>query len=283
MTAISGTSFLAKLFAIRNTGGSALHSDLLDLVNGTIPIIYVSNALESSQCRELVRQFKCNAGKRPRSDGVPGYVLGAYHYGKTYQEYTSQIDSSERYVNEFLQAGGDPVSTVIGWLQTALQSQKVTIRAATWHSRRVATARALSWTASGRFLLEPHEDIGQLSDPRQSGFEPQKTFGKTVIAVNLYLNVPLGGGALRIWNICPDDNARIAFDTQHKGYPYPVEALAEVSSLDLTPATGSVVLMNGGLIHAVTGYDKAIGQDDPRLIVNFFMGCLDEKTIVHWV
>jgi hypothetical protein len=283
MLEAGGTHFRSSLFKVREVVGSASESQLLGLIGSTIPVVHMRNAITNRNCAHLIKHFKESKGTHPRSDGVSGDVLGAYHYGKTYDQYTKEIDASENYVREFLLSGENPVATVISMLRNALRSRGIVIRPAMWHNHTAAVARAVSWTARGHFLLEPHEDMGQLSDPRQYGFEAQKAFGRTVIAVNLYPNVPAGGGLLRIWNLVPNDEMRTKFGTRHTGFPYPIEAVSGVQSIELSPSTGSVVLMNGGLMHAVTGYKEMLTQDNPRLIINFFVGSIDPGTTVYWV
>jgi hypothetical protein len=101
-----------------------------------------------------------------------------------------------------------------------------------------------------------------------------------VVAVNLYPLAPRSGGALRVWNIRPDDACRRRCGTVRSGYPYQVDWLRDREFLDLEVRDGWLVLMNGGLVHGVTGYDRA---DDGRLLINFFLGSLDERTVIHWV
>jgi hypothetical protein len=263
--------------------GSVSPQQLRGLVDGIVPIIHIKDGISAQHCSSLVHNFQHSHGKHPRIDGVPGDVLGAYHYGKTYDQYIAELEASNVYLQAFLEAGGNPVYRAIDSLRGALFDRNVTVRPATWNNKLAGTARALSWTSHGTFLLEPHDDVGQLTDPRQDGFEAQAAFDKIVIAVNLYPNVPAGGGTLRVWNIIPDRDARITFRTEHTGYPYPMAPLADVKSLDFAPATGSVVFMNGGLVHAVTGYTEGISQSTPRLLINFFAGRIDDKTFVHWV
>ncbi len=283
MVQYSGWTFPPDLFRIHEKAGQVSESQLLGLVDQTIPAIHLTEAITTENCSSLVKHFKESPGTHPRGDGVPGDVLGAYHYSKTYEQYMMDLDSSETYVQDFLLSGGNPVQSIINSLQSALQSREMVIRPALWGDRPAATARALSWTSHGPFLLEPHEDMAQLSDPKQDGFEAQKVFGRTVIAVNLYPNVPSGGGKLRLWNLIPDNQMRALCGTLKTGYPYPTDALEDLASIELAPMTGSIIIMNGGLIHAVTGYEEGISPANPRLIINFFAGSIDDQTFVRWV
>jgi hypothetical protein len=283
MMTVNGRTIPADSFIVRDTSGFPTPSQLLDVVDGRIAAIHMRDAISSAQRRALVLHFQNSPDTRPRADGVPGRVLGAYHYGKTYDEYAASVDTSEGFIDQFLLAGGDPVGSVLHSMQAALRTRNVTVRPAMWRSRQAARARAQSWTGEGRFLLDPHEDISQLTEPAQEGFEVQRTSGRKVIAVNIYPNVPRGGGTLKVWNIIPDHDTRVKFGTLRTGYPYPVESLMDSHSLEFAPASGSIVLMNGGLIHAVTGYGEGTSPREPRLLVNFFMGDIGDHTMVHWV
>jgi hypothetical protein len=283
MMAVNGRTIPAASFIVRDTSGFPPPSQLLDVVDGRIAAIHMRDAISSAQRRALILHFQNSPGTCPRADGVPGRVLGAYQYGKTYDEYVADVDASEGFVDQFLLAGGDPVGSILHSMQAALHARNITVRPAMWRSRHAARARAVSWTGEGKFLLDPHEDISQLTEPAQEGFEVQRAFGRKVIAVNIYPSVPRGGGTLKVWNIIPDHDTRVKFGALHTGYPYPVESLTDIQSLEFAPASGSIVLMNGGLMHAVTGYGEGTSPHEPRLLVNFFMGDIDEHTMVHWV
>jgi len=281
--AIDGRAVSSSSFIVRDAVGHPSPSQLLDVIDGRTVGIHIRDAMSPAQQRALVSHFQNSPGTRPRSDGVPGRVLGAYHYGKTYGEYIRQVDASKEFVDRFLLAGGDPVAEVLYSVQEAVRVRNMHVRPAMWRNHRAGRARALSWSGEGEFLLDPHEDISQLTEPIQEGFEVQQSFGRRVIAVNIYPNVPRGGGTLRIWNIIPNHDTRVRFGVQHTGYPYPTESLTDIESLEFAPASGSIVLMDGALIHAVTGYGEGTSSREPRLLVNFFMGEIDRQTMVHWV
>jgi hypothetical protein len=283
MMTVNGRTIPAASFIVCDTSGFPSPSQLLDVVDGRIAAIHMRDAISSAQRRALILQFQNSPGTHPRADEVPGCVLGADHYGKTYDTYMAGVDASEGFVDQFLLAGGDPVGSVLNSMQAALHARNITVRPARWRSRHAARARAVSWTGEGKFLLDPHEDVSQLTEPAQEGFEAQRAFGRKVIAVNIYPNVPRGGGALKVWNVIPDHDTRVKFGALHTGYPYPVESLNGIQSLEFSPASGSIVLMNGGLVHAVTGYSEGTSLHEHRLLVNFFMGDIDEHTMVHWV
>jgi hypothetical protein len=144
--------------------------------------------------------------------------------------------------------------------------------------------RMSSWEGHGTYALEPHEDVGQLKDPQQDGFEAQRVADHTVVAVNIYPVVPREGGVLRVWNHTPDDVARKSLGVAHSGYPYPSNLLRECTSLDVELEAGDLVLMNGEMVHAVTApIPDEVSTSPARLSMNFFLGYMNRDTIVYWV
>ncbi len=286
MTRITGWSFPPARFKAIEINKAAETSQLTQLLIGEIPCLHFKNALSSQSCSDLLSAFLNSPGRRPRADGVPGDVIGFYHYGKTFSEYINEAGIHNRFVEEFLEQGGDPVERVLTLMRASLRriNSDAILRPALWASQESPKARALSWTSKGRFLLEPHEDVGQLDNPLQKGFEAQSARYGVVVAVNMYPSIPPGGGRLKIWNVIPDDTSRIRVGAQNTGYPYPLEELANLTAIEITPEPGSIVIMNGGLVHAVTGYEDLINLNtDIRLLINFFAGWINPTTMVHWV
>ena len=118
------------------------------LLASQIPCIHITNAVSRENCSKLVAGFLASPGRRPRSDGVPGDVLGFYHYGKTYSQYQAEARINNQYVEHFLQQGGDPVEQIIDLFRESISEKDpdATIRPASWNNQQSAKARALSWT-----------------------------------------------------------------------------------------------------------------------------------------
>lgn len=284
MITIQGWSYGENEFSLQEHGILNLGHAINRLLTGSIPIVLARNALDLSSCRALTEVFDRSPGRQERTDGVAGSVLGAYHYSQSFAEYIARIRSTSSHITNLLISGGNPVGRVLDIAREALAQLHVTMRPARWLDQDAAYCRAVSWSAPGEYLLLPHDDLGQLVDPQQSDFEVQQVASNTIVAVNIYVNVPAGGGELKLWNVIPDSDTREEFAASGTGYPYPPEALSAFTSLRVPLQSGDMVLMNGGLVHAVIGYkDRANWPDGDRLVINFFMGYIDERTVIHWI
>ncbi|MEV2241728.1 hypothetical protein [Micromonospora sp. NPDC049891] len=255
---------------------------LLRVLEGRLAVLLVRHALSPSEASIITDRFWSSPGRQPRPDGVAGFYVGAYQYGKSFERYRAEIAASNEYVKMLFAGVQDPVALVIGQMRAAV-GQDAEVRKARWRDLDAAYARALAWTAEGHYLLAPHDDLGQLSQPEQKDFEIQKARRNTVVAVNIYPKVPKPGGDLRFWNLIPDDSSRLALGIEHTGYPYPPEALEQLPYLDVSVETGDIAIANGGLIHAVGGYGMDADRAGERLIINFFLGHVTPRTVVHWV
>lgn len=284
MTVLVGNKYSSSEFYLHDVPRDNLGDHLLSVLNGKIPAMLVRDALAPRTCSSLVASFESSPCRRPRGDGVSGFVLGAYHYGQTFEAYASDIAATAACVRDFLNAGGNPVEELLQLIRVTLRPNGVNLRPARWRNINAALARALSWTASGSYMLDPHDDVGQLTDSRQYGFEAQSVSSNTVVAVNFYPRVPPGGGILRVWNIAPTQESRELLNIATTGYPIPPSYLNATEYIDIDVSSGSLVMMNGALVHAVTGYQEHTPyKDEGRLIINFFMGYSDPTTVVHWV
>lgn len=256
---------------------------IVALLTGKVAACIFRDAVPRATCDVLVRNFWRNPGRKERSDGVPGHFVGAYHYGKETAAYMREVCATKPDIDEFYSGVEDPSERVRSETKKALAVKGINLRAAMHDGITAAGSRALCWTAPGKFLLDPHDDIAQLGDPVQSGFEIQAVRNHTVVAVNIYPHVhPRSGRYLQIWNIQPDDACRRRLNLQHTGYPYSEAHLAEIESMVVTVNTGDVCLFNGGQVHAVVGELDELRLHERRLLITFFMGLRDDSTAVWW-
>ncbi|WP_405652612.1 hypothetical protein [Streptomyces sp. NBC_00019] len=252
---------------------------LRDLCSGAVPAIRIPRFLSAADAKHLTSSFLQCPEVEERQDGVWGKYLGAYHYRRTFEDYRAQIDRTSAVLSELLKAVGDPLEHLNDEIGAALLSgPSARNRPAVWHGSPVATARMSAWLPSTEYLLDAHDDIGQLRDPEQKGFEPQRIPDDGVIAVNLYTSSPAEGGKLRLWNVMSNTAVRHELGIARSGYPYPGSFLDAYDYIDVQPRTGDLVLINGAIPHAVTLHQA----DEPRVAVNYFFGRLGES-IIRWV
>lgn len=269
-------------FRIQDFDGAADDDALLELFRGNTAAVHIRNALSPESSLKLVNAFLASSATTMRKDGVPGYVLGAYHYGKSFESYRDDVIRYRQAVHTAL-GEDDPVAAILRSIASALSREQRQLRPARWHDLSAAYARFLSWHGTSEYLLLPHDDSSQLSDPRQHNFEASRT-GPCTFAINIYPQVPAGiGGHIRLWNEIPDERDRERFHVQHTGYPYPTTAVADRPFIDVKPETGSCIVMNGSLVHAVLGYPLGLAEGERRVLINLFLGHLNKRTTIHWV
>ncbi|BFI44324.1 hypothetical protein YKD1_07430 [Yersinia pseudotuberculosis] len=232
--------------------------------------------LEDRLC--IVKNFWNSTARVPRygvgEGGVEGYFVGASHIEKTTQEYLDQVQYYRQSVNDLFQGTSDPLAR----MRDELKKGSLNIRAATHEGCLAGDAKAVCWNNIGEFLLLPHDDLAQLSDNRQKGFEIQQI--ERVIAANFYAEMPDLGGQLKVWNIEPDNISRQRLGLRHSGFPYPVALLHDHVDLVISVEAGDLVLLNGNLIHAVLGGTDTTAR--LRLLVTCFMGILPTAELVWW-
>lgn len=280
---VTGRSLPKDRFTVREVDGRIDGEVIASLLAGDIAAGVFRNAVPQTVCQQLVSNFWKNSGRRERPDGVPGHFIGAYHFGKETAAYFRDVSSTRPYLDELYRGVADPAEAVREEARRALARRGGSFRAAKHGGLSAGGSRALCWTASGKYLLDPHDDMAQLGQPQQGSFEIQKVRQHTVVAVNIYPHVhPLSGRYVQIWNIQPDDDCRRLLGLEHSGYPYPAEPLEAIESMLIEVNTGDICLFNGAQIHAVLGESDDVPLRDRRLLITFFMGFIDEATAVWW-
>ena len=121
--------------------------------------------------------------------------------------------------------------------------------------------------------LNYREDIGRL-DYRIN--DRHSMFARWVDDYNeIYLaNGP--GGRLVVWNVRPDEATKERLGITHTGFSYPPSELVGFSEIRLDVRPGDIYVFNGAYVHAVEA-NQAM-----RANVSFFIGMLDERTVVTW-
>ncbi|AOM39975.1 hypothetical protein A9255_04945 [Xenorhabdus hominickii] len=280
---LTGIKLTASEFVIHETEGHIAIDTVDALLNGHLAACRIRNFLSWEQRKKIIDNFWRSSARKPRYgegiDGVEGYFLGASHIEKTTFEYLKEAEYFHSAIDELFQGAINPLERFVDQLNESRSENLLHIRPATYQGIPAGNAKAVYWNNSGEFLLLPHDDLAQLSDPLQSGFEIQCV--QRVMAVNFYAEVPQGGGQLKVWNIDPDVASRSAFGLTHSGFPYPAELLEEHESMviDITP--GDLILLNGNLVHAVlTG--NANQLQEKRLLITCFMGIHKDGDLIWW-
>ncbi len=99
-----------------------------------------------------------------------------------------------------------------------------------------------------------------------------------MIAVNICLD-NYNDGHLYIWNIQPDDQARAALNIEETGYSYPLHLVEDFNKIVMPIRAGDLYCFNGRNIHAVK---SKFTSKHYRTTITFFMGYIDDNTIIYW-
>lgn len=247
-------------------------SALMDLLSGRGVVHHVKGYLGSSSCRAIGLSTKARMSAI-RSD-VPAKKLGADHFGKNTDVYLSEVEQTQEPICSLFRQTIDVPAKVQQTLQRCVDPGMV-VRRAEYQRRLAGSIRAVSWTGKGALALGIHDDISQLSQPEQSGFEIQDV--RVPVAINMYPVADPNCGCLRVFNLRVAPQVKLALGIEHTGYPFPEEMLESVPFFDLRVDAGDLVLLDGRYLHGVTA-----GSGE-RLLLNCFAGLLrDGSTVVTW-
>ena len=278
---ISGRSLTVDEFVVPCADRQVPPDSLRALLTGRLAGLHVRNGISEGQRAALLRRFWDSPGLTERGGGVQGYYVGAYHYGNPLDRYLKDVEASQADVAAVL-GEEDPVGLVVDAVRVAVADLGARVRLAEHENRQAGRMRTVSWLTDGSNLLDPHEDTSQLRHPDLDGFEVQRSYERGVTAANVYLNMPPGGGYIRIWNIDPDEGSKRRFGVEHTGYYYPESSVAGVPFVDVVPQSGDLLFLNGRLVHAVIGYEGDAGRGAERVSMNFLIGFIDQGTAVYW-
>jgi hypothetical protein len=215
--------------------------------------------------------------RRLRGDDAPGWFAGSFHFKKRLPDYLDEAAASERELPQLFAGTEDIFATTIDAIATALAARGLALRQAEHQGRKASRFLCRALDPALGCPLAAHEDVAQLDDPRQHGFEVQRAARRNVVAVNFCLENGVDGGALSYWNLRPSPEGRRRLGLLGTGLPYPDALMAEVDRIELAIRPGDVYCFNGGYVHGVGAHPGA-----RRSTLSLFMGQIDERTIVYW-
>jgi hypothetical protein len=252
--------------------------DITRVLRGELAGCIFRGAISAPLCREIARNFWSHPLRRQRSDDVPAYFLGTYHYRKPLDDYFAEAAAYREAARDVFAGCENVFERVVSSVSTVLAEDHVSIRVAEHNGRRASEFVMRSWCGPGRFSLQPHEDGAQLSCAVQRGFEIQRVADSAVVAVNLCVENP-GAGELHFWNIEPDAESRARLGLEETGYPYPTALLDGFDKLTIPIRVGDVYFFNGGHVHAVGAQETTTGF---RSTISSLMGFADPRTVIYW-
>jgi hypothetical protein len=281
-SSITGISLLDSQFRVHETYKNIDIEKVYEVLNGDLTAYRIRDFVPSEESERIVANFQKTKERKPRyglgNDGVEAYLIGASHIEKTTLEYLQEAKGFENAVKDLYKGTKSPLSLFRNSLVFE-NSEFTKIRPAELRNMIASESKAVMWNNGGEYLLLPHDDIAQLSDPMQNGFEIQKA--SRVMAINFYAHVPENAGELKVWNIEPDDDSRHALGLEHSGYPYPLESLSNFDSLTIPVKSGDLCVINGNLVHAVLKGSKG-SFPKSRLLITCFLTFNNLKELIWW-
>jgi hypothetical protein len=251
--------------------------DITRVLRGDAVGCLFRGAIDPDVCRRVARNFRDHPRLRRRSDDVPAYFLGTYHYRKPLALYLDEAAAFRDTMHDVFDGCDNVFRRVMSSVTSALAAEAITFRVAGHEGAAASEFVMRSWSGSGQFSLEPHDDAAQLTHPLQRGFEIQRV-AAPLVAFNMCLENP-GAGELHFWNIVPDEATRVRLGLQETGYPYPLDVLKGIDRLVVPIHAGDIYFFNGKHVHAVGAQAEATGY---RSTISGLMGFLDPRTVIYW-
>ncbi|MER9268528.1 hypothetical protein NKI63_29080 [Mesorhizobium sp. M0410] len=263
---------------VRHRTGSISTSDIISVLKGEITALHIRQAFSTEIAGEITANFSGSPGLKERKDGVPGQYVGASHYRKDAATYFAEAETARPYVDALFENLVDPVRALFDALKRELRKQGIELRLARSEHGQANVCRALSWSGSGTFSLDPHDDVAQVLCAGND-YELSAVAHNTVAALNFYPSMPEEGGNLRLWSHKPTVADRKSQGVETTGYPYSAAYLEGVPCRDFQLKAGDIALIDGGFVHGVTGQS---GYGRRRLVLNSFFGFARPDLVLWW-
>ncbi|ESW95707.1 hypothetical protein X769_28560 [Mesorhizobium sp. LSJC268A00] len=263
---------------IRERTGSISTAEIISVLKGEITALHIKQAFSTEIAEEITANFSGSPGLKERKDGVPGQYVGASHYRKDAATYFAEAETARQYVDALFENLVDPVRALFNALKRELRKQGIELRLARSEHGQANVCRALSWSGSGTFSLDPHDDVAQVLCAGND-YELSAVAHNTVAALNFYPSMPEEGGNLRLWSHKPTVTDRKSQGVETTGYPYSAAYLEGVPCRDFQLRAGDIGLIDGGFVHGVTGQS---GNGKRRLVLNSFFGFARPDLVVWW-
>ncbi|MDE5446094.1 hypothetical protein GWG65_32770 [Bradyrhizobium sp. CSA207] len=264
--------------ATKERTGSISAGEIISVLKGEITVLHIKQAFSPEIAEEITTNFNRNPGLKQRKDGVPGQYVGASHYRRNAAAYFAEAESARPFVEALFANLVDPVRALFDALKRELHKQGVELRPARSERGQANICRAICWSGTGTYSLEPHDDVAQILCAGKD-CELPAVANNTVAALNFYPSMPNEGGNLRIWSHKPTASDRKSQGVETTGYPYSAAYLEALPYHDVQLEAGDIAVIDGGFVHGVT---RQSGNGKPRLLLNCFLGFARPDLVLWW-
>lgn len=261
--------------AIRERTGSISTAEIISILKGEITGLHIKQGFSIEVAEEITANFTRSPGLKERKDGVPGQYIGASHYRKDAASYFAEAEDEQTFVDALFGNLVDPVRGLFDALRRELHKHGIELRLASSKHGQANICRAICWSGTGMYVLEPHDDLAQVLCAGDLAAVAQNT----VVALNFYPSMPEAGGDLRIWSHKPTAADRKSQGVETTGYPYSAAYLEAVPSHEFKLQAGDIALIDGGFVHGVT---RQLGDGERRLLLNCFFGFARPDLVLWW-
>lgn len=263
---------------IRERTGSISTAEIISILKGEITGLHIRQGFSIEVAEEITANFDRNPGLNERKDGVPGQYIGASHYRKDAASYFAEAESARPFVEALFGNLVDPVRGLFDALRRELHKNGIELRLAGSKHGQANICRAICWSGTGAYALDPHDDVAQVLSAGQE-YDLAAVAKNVVVALNFYPSMPEEGGDLRIWSHKPTATDRKSQGVETTGYPYSTAYLETVPSREFKLQAGDIALIDGGFIHGVT---RQLGSGKRRLLLNCFFGFARPDLVLWW-
>ncbi|HUC25020.1 MAG TPA: hypothetical protein VMA73_20105 [Streptosporangiaceae bacterium] len=278
LTGWSGDEAYFRFEDVKFADSGGCLSEAIRVLRGDLLGVIYRNMVPADAMASLVRRFQASKHRVLRGAEAPGEYIGTVHYLRPTKEYMEAAPQATAAIAEVLDGDGDPLARFWHLLDQTLRQAGAQHRFARYAGQNACPGLIRSLWSSGGYALDPHEDMSQCSDPRQSDFEIQGVTDFEVAALNICIE-SAEGGRLLVWNIKPDALAKQRLGISYEGVPYPLASLTGVDRLALRINAGDAYLFNSGHVHAV---EPILGAQSRRTAIAALLGFINERTVVSW-
>lgn len=277
VTAKPSQALVVSPLAIKERTGFISTADVISVLKGEITALHIRQGFSSELADEITANFTRNPALKERKDGVPGQYIGASHYRNDTATYFAEAESARPFVDAVFDSLVDPVRGLFDALRRELHNEGIDLRLARSKHGQANICRAICWSGTGMYALEPHDDVAQVLCAGKDDELPAVA-NNIVVALNFYPCMAEEGGNLRIWSHKPTVSDRKSQGVETTGYPYSRAYLETIPYHEFELKAGDIALIDGGFIHGVTRQSGG----KRRLLLNCFLGFARPDLVLWW-